>query len=174
MSHSLASEVNGLGHMLNRISETSRSYRDFTLNALTTAVREAIASFPVYRTYLVHGEEADSEDVRVIERAISAARRRNPALERTVFEFLREVLLPTNQGSHPVDEKMRLAFVMRYQQCTGPITAKGVEDTAFCTFNRLVALNEVGSEPSNFGATIETFHKQNRETPNGKGSLIVL
>lgn len=161
MNVALASEVNVLGHMLNRISETSRCYRDFTLNALTTAVREVIASFPVYRTYLVPGEEAGPDDVRIIERAIAAARRRNPALERTVFEFLREVLLPTDKTSHPVNEEARQALVMKFQQCTGPITAKGVEDTAFYNYNRLIALNEVGGEPSHFGTTVETFHKQN-------------
>ncbi|HEX8312440.1 MAG TPA: malto-oligosyltrehalose synthase [Chthoniobacteraceae bacterium] len=161
MNVAMASEVNVLGHMLNKLSETNRWYRDFTLNALTTAVREVIASFPVYRTYLVPGEEPAPDDVRVIERAITAARRRNPALERTVFEFLREVLLPSPDSAHGVDEEARRAFVMKFQQCTGPITAKGVEDTAFYVYNRLVALNEVGGEPGHFGSKVEVFHKQN-------------
>jgi (1->4)-alpha-D-glucan 1-alpha-D-glucosylmutase len=162
MSVSMASEVNVLGHMLNKLSETNRWYRDFTLNALTTAVREVIASFPVYRTYLVPGEAPGDDDVRIINRAIAGARRRNPALERTMFEFLREVLIPSPDNPHPVDEEARRAFVMKFQQCTGPITAKGVEDTAFYVFNRLIALNEVGGEPVHFGSTVEKFHDKTR------------
>jgi len=158
---SMASEVNALGALLNRISESHRWYRDFTLNALTTAVREVIACFPVYRSYLVPGQPANEADGRVILRALALARRRNPALERTVFEFLRDVLLPPPDHAHPVDETLRRAFVLKFQQCTGPITAKGVEDTAFYVFNRLVALNEVGGEPDAKGASIAAFHQQN-------------
>jgi (1->4)-alpha-D-glucan 1-alpha-D-glucosylmutase len=161
MHSSMASEVNALGHLLNRISESHRWYRDFTVNALTSAVREVIACFPVYRTYL-HPEQApDDPDIRVIARAINLARRRNPALERTVFEFLRDVLLPPAENLHPVDEELRRTFVLKFQQCTGPITAKGVEDTAFYVFNRLVALNEVGGEPDAAGLSIEAFHRHN-------------
>ena len=161
MQASMASEVNTLGALLNRISESHRWYRDFTLNALTTAVREVIACFPVYRSYLDPPQPAHESDARVILRALALARRRNPALERTVFEFLRDVLLPPAENAHPVDEELRRAFVLKFQQSTGPITAKGVEDTAFYVFNRLVALNEVGGEPDAKGATIETFHQQN-------------
>ena len=163
MRISMASEVNVLGHMLNRISETNRWYRDFTLNSLTTAIREVIACFPVYRTYLTPDGHVAEEDRRVIHRAIALARRRNPAIERTVFEFLRDVLIPPAENSHPVDEAARLQFVMKFQQCTGPITAKGVEDTAFYIYNRLVALNEVGGEPEIFGETVESFHHHNGE-----------
>lgn len=163
MRLSMASEVNVLGHMLNRISETNRWYRDFTLNALTTAIREVIACFPVYRTYLTPDGHVADEDRRVILRAIALARRRNPAIERTVFEFLRDVLMPPEENPHPVDEAERIQFVMKFQQCTGPITAKGVEDTAFYFFNRLVALNEVGGEPEVFGTSPGTFHQSNAE-----------
>ena len=161
MESSMASEVNVLGHLLNRISESHRWYRDFTVNALTAAVREVVACFPVYRTYIVPAQAAEDSDKRVIKRAIALARRRNPALERTVFEFLRDVLLPPKENVHPVDEELRRSFVLKFQQCTGPITAKGVEDTAFYVFNRLVALNEVGGEPASSGATIDSFHRQN-------------
>jgi (1->4)-alpha-D-glucan 1-alpha-D-glucosylmutase len=160
MQATMASEVNVLGHMLNRLSESNRWYRDFTINALTTAVREVIACFSVYRTYLVPGNPADEADHRIALRAIAQARRRNPALERTVFEFLRDVLLPPENNAHPVDEELRRAFVLKFQQCTGPIMAKGVEDTAFYVYNRLAALNEVGGEPEHFGISVESFHKQ--------------
>jgi len=161
MQVSMASEVNVLGHLLNRLSESHRWYRDYTVNALTAAVRETIACFRVYRTYLVPGEPPTEADVRVIYRALAEARRRNPALERTVFEFLRDVLLPPEPNAHPVDETLRREFVLKFQQCTGPIAAKGVEDTAFYQYHRLIALNEVGGEPSDLGATVETFHRQN-------------
>lgn len=161
MRSSMASEVNTLGSMLNRLSETNRWYRDFTLNSLTAALRVMIASFPVYRTYITPQGEADQDDQRIIERALSLARRRNPAIESSVFNFLRQVLLPSPDNQHPVDEEERLRFVMKLQQCCGPITAKGVEDTAFYVYNRLVALNEVGGEPAIFGSKIETFHQQN-------------
>lgn len=161
MQSSMASEVNVLGHLLNRISESHRWYRDFTLNSLTTAVRELVACFPIYRTYLDPAKPADESDTRVIARALREARRRNPATERTVFEFLRDVLLPPKDNPHPVDEELRRTFVLKFQQCTGPITAKGVEDTAFYVFNRLIALNEVGGEPAATGISVEAFHRQN-------------
>jgi (1->4)-alpha-D-glucan 1-alpha-D-glucosylmutase len=159
----MASDINALGAMLNRLSETHRWYRDFTLNALTAAVREVIACFPVYRTYLRPGNEPGPEDTRVIHRAIRAARRRNPALERTVFEFVRDVLIPPRGNPHPVNEADRRAFVAKFQQCTGAISAKGVEDTAFYVYNRLAALNEVGGDPSIFGQPLERFHEFNKE-----------
>jgi (1->4)-alpha-D-glucan 1-alpha-D-glucosylmutase len=161
MQVAMASEVNVLGHLLNRLSESHRWYRDFTVNSLTAAVRETIACFRVYRSYLVPGEPPAEACTRLITRALAEARRRNPALERTVFEFLRDVLLPPEPNPHPVDEYLRREFVLKFQQCTGPIAAKGVEDTAFYQYHRLIALNEVGGEPSDFGAKVETFHRQN-------------
>jgi (1->4)-alpha-D-glucan 1-alpha-D-glucosylmutase len=160
MRSSMASEVNVLAHMLHRISETHRWYRDFTLNALTAALREVIACFPVYRTYITPDGETSPEDSRVILRAIANARRRNPALERSVFEFIRDILLPPEANPHPVDEQLRRRFILKLQQCTGPITAKGVEDTAYYLYNRLVALSEVGGDPGTFGASVEKFHEQ--------------
>jgi (1->4)-alpha-D-glucan 1-alpha-D-glucosylmutase len=162
MRSAMASEVNALAHMLNRISETHRWYRDFTLNALTAAIREMIACFPVYRTYITPEGDTSPEDSRVILRAIASARRRNPALERSTFEFLRDIFLPPADHAHPVDEDLRRQFILKLQQCTGAITAKGVEDTAFYIYNRLVALNEVGGDPGVFGISVEKFHDQTR------------
>ena len=86
--------------MLNRLSETNRWYRDFTLNALTGAVREVIACFPVYRTYLEPGRDATEDDRQVIDRAVAAAKRRNPGIEASIFDFLREILLLKFPGEH--------------------------------------------------------------------------
>lgn len=160
MQTSLASEVNMLGIMLSKLAQSHRWYRDFTLNALTTAVREVIACFPVYRTYIVPDAPIDEADAMVLTRAITQARRRNPALERSMFEFLAKVLVPANPDERPLNEELRRLFVLKFQQCTGPVTAKGVEDTAFYVFNRFVALNEVGNSPGAFGLSVEAFHRQ--------------
>ena len=93
MRLSLANDVNVLGDMLDRLSEKNRWFRDFTLDALARAVRETIACFPVYRTYVTPGQPVSEEDRAVIERAVTAAKRRNPALEESVFNFLRDILL---------------------------------------------------------------------------------
>ena len=164
MRLSLANDVNVLGTMFDRISEKNRWYRDYTLDALTLAVRETIACFPVYRTYLAPERPVSEADRTVIERAVAAAKRRNPALEESVFNFLRDILLfrfPEN-----LDEAARaehVQFVLKFQQITGPIMAKGLEDTAFYIYNRLAALNEVGGEPQRFGMRVEEFHRRNTE-----------
>jgi (1->4)-alpha-D-glucan 1-alpha-D-glucosylmutase len=166
MRLSLANDVNVLGNMLDRLSEKNRWFRDFTLEALGRAVRETIACFPVYRTYVTPGEPVSEADRAVIERAVTEAKRRNPAIEESVFNFLRDILLfkfPEN-----VDDEARAAhahFVLKFQQCTGPIMAKGLEDTTFYIYNRLAALNEVGGEPHQFGVSIEAFHAGQRALP---------
>ena len=162
MRLSLANDINVLGNMLDRLSEQNRWYRDFTIDALARAVRETIACFPVYRTYLAPGGSVSEEDQAVIDRAVASAKRRNPAIEESVFNYLRDVLLfrfPEN-----LDEEARTAhthFVLKFQQSTGAIMAKGLEDTAFYIYNRLAALNEVGGEPQQFGLTTEAFHQRN-------------
>jgi len=164
MRLSLANDVNILGDMLDRLSEKNRWFRDFTLEALARAVRETIACFPVYRTYVEPGQPVSDEDRAVIERAVTTAKRRNPALEESVFNFLRDILLfrfPENLDDEA--RKEHAHFVLKFQQSTGPIMAKGLEDTAFYIYNRLAALNEVGGEPQHFGIGLEGFHQRNFE-----------
>jgi len=162
MKLALANDVDVLGNMVDRLSEQNRWYRDFTLEALARAVRETIACFPVYRTYLAPGRPVSEEDRQVIERAVTAAKRRNPGIEESIFNFLRDVLVfrfPEN-----LDAEARAAhtnFVLKFQQSTGPIMAKGLEDTVFYIYNRLAALNEVGGEPQQFGLSVEAFHERN-------------
>ncbi len=175
MRVALASEVNVLANALNRISEQDRHTRDFTLNALRFALREVIAHFPVYRTYIVcQDEETDAiqapsgtspvipaADRQVIERAVLLAKRRNPASDPSVFDFIRDVLLLRNVPGLTDDQwAERCAFSMKFQQLTGPVMAKGLEDTALYIYNRLVALNEVGGDPDMFGSRPEEFHRQ--------------
>src|SRR6202011_1580855 len=157
MRLALANDVAVLGNLADRLSEQNRWFRDFTLQALARAVRETIACFPVYRTYLAPDRSLSDEDRQVIERAIFSAKRRNPGIEASVFNFLRDILLfrfPENLDARARAEHTH--FVLKFQQYTGPIMAKGLEDTVFYIFNRLAALNEVGGEPQQFGIKLET------------------
>jgi (1->4)-alpha-D-glucan 1-alpha-D-glucosylmutase len=163
MQVSMSSEINTLGHYLNRISEMNRHTRDFTLNSLIKALVEVIAFFPVYRTYIT-GRDVTDRDRQYVEYAVSKANRKNPALSASIFDFIRDVLLLVFPGNlQEEDKKDWLDFAMRFQQITGPVMAKGAEDTAFYVYNRLVSLNEVGGSPERFGTTLEAFHGQNIE-----------
>ncbi len=163
MHVSMSSEVNTLGHYLNDISEKNRHTRDFTLNSLTAAIIEVIAHFPVYRTYTNSWTITD-RDRQVIDLAVSKSKRKNPAISESIFEFLKDVLLLRfPKDFSDADKAEWLDFVMRFQQITGPVMAKGVEDTAFYVYNRFVSLNEVGGMPERFGTPLETFHGQNIE-----------
>src|SRR5438128_11336206 len=164
MKLSLANDVNVLGNMVDRLSEQNRWYRDFTLEALARALRETIACFPVYRTYVAPGQPVSEEDRQIVERAVTAAKRRNPAIEESIFNFLRDVLVfrfPENLDVEARTEHTH--FVLRFQQTTGASMAKGLEDTVFYIYNRLAALNEVGGEPQQFGLSIDEFHERNRD-----------
>lgn len=160
---SMSAEVNVLAHQLSRISERSWWYRDFTLNSLGEALRETIACFPVYRTYIdAYKGTVDPQDRLVIDAAVSEAQRRNPAVSAAIFDFVRSTLLlqfPPGMSEEGKNEQ-RL-FVMRFQQLTSPVMAKGVEDTAFYIYTSLVSLNEVGGHPQRFGTPVEEFHRQN-------------
>jgi (1->4)-alpha-D-glucan 1-alpha-D-glucosylmutase len=163
MEVAMASETHTLGRFLRRIASRDRHKRDFTLNSLTKAIVEVIACFPVYRTYIQDFTVAP-RDSRIIKLSIAKAKRKNPALSSSVFDFLRDVLLLAVRDSATAEEKEEwLEFTMRFQQITGPVMAKGIEDTSFYLYNRLLSLNEVGGNPEKFGTTMETFHGQNIE-----------
>jgi (1->4)-alpha-D-glucan 1-alpha-D-glucosylmutase len=155
---SLASEVNELGYLLRDIAGSDRRHRDFTLNSLTFVIREIIASLDVYRTYIdpETGEMSDS-DRQAIQNAVAEAKRRNPRTDPSIFDFVGDTLL---QAGH---DPNRLRFVARFQQTTGPVMAKGAEDTAFYVYNRLISLNEVGGDPDQFGRSLSAFHRANSE-----------
>jgi len=164
MQATMASEINVLGHQLNLLSERDRRSRDFTLNSLTNAIREIIACFPVYRTYVTEDHEPLLDHDRAyIRLAVARAKRRNPALSGLVFDFVRSLLLKEWDERTRQDRCDQLRFVMKFQQTTSPVTAKGIEDTAFYIYNRLVSLNEVGGAPQQFGVTPGMFHKRMRE-----------
>jgi (1->4)-alpha-D-glucan 1-alpha-D-glucosylmutase len=162
VSTAMSSEFQVLVRAVNRLSEHDRRSRDFTAVSIGRALREVVASFPVYRTY-VSDNGALPADVHVVDTAIREARRRNPALESSIFDFVRAILLTagTSQPDRPSalsDEKSRLDVAMRFQQYTAPVQAKGVEDTAFYRYHVLMSLNEVGGDPDRFGVSVDDFH----------------
>jgi (1->4)-alpha-D-glucan 1-alpha-D-glucosylmutase len=174
MDTGMASELSVLAHMLNRIGKGNRRSRDFTLESLRDVINEVVACFPVYRTYVdEHGWT--SEDRAILEQAIARARLRNPAMESSLFDFFREVTLPRDEGGTPRpgdrrdgyppadanEARERLQFAMKLQQYTGPVHAKGLEDTSFYRYNLLLSLNEVGGDPDRFGRTVAEFHDAN-------------
>jgi len=162
METPMASELNVLAHALNRLSEGDRRTRDFTLNSLRDALREVVSCFPIYRTY-VTPSGSSTDDRGAIEAAIRRARRRNPTMETSIFDFLRSMLLPdTGQAGSPEDYRQRVSLAMKFQQYTGPVQAKGVEDTTFYRYNLLASLNEVGGNPDAFGCSAADFHAANR------------
>jgi len=161
---SMASELQLLAHRLKRLAQRWRHTCDFTLNNLVAALREIIVCFPVYRTYVGrHGVSARDRDI--IERAIRRARRRNPTMDVSIFQFIRRILLrefPALLMENAEEMEQIELFIGRFQQVTSPIMAKGVEDTAFYRYMPLVSVNEVGGHPSTASISLERFHEENR------------
>jgi (1->4)-alpha-D-glucan 1-alpha-D-glucosylmutase len=158
---SLVSELTVLATLLNRLSEANRHSRDFTFGSLRDALRETIACFPVYRTYIeAEAGAVSARDRHYVDVAIAAAKRRNRGMTALIFDFVRSVLLLEWPDSLGDDARAEHAlFVMKFQQLTGPVMAKGVEDTAFYVFNRLVSMNEVGGELEHFGVAPAELHR---------------
>ena len=158
----MAGDVDRLANLLKRISSRDRFGGDITLYGLKRALVEVLAFFPIYRTY-VSFEHFSSEDRERIRGVMKKALELNPAL---VYElsFIEKFLLLECVDRLPAEEKTRwISFVMRLQQLTGPLMAKGFEDTTLYIYNRLLSLNEVGSNPSRFGITLEDFHQFNQQ-----------
>jgi len=150
----MASELNVLGRRLERLAERRRESRDFTGRSLTEGLRQIVACFPVYRSYIGDdGQAAGEADRAHVVEAVTAAKRRSPTTDPSIFDFIGDLLCRSGE----------LDFVRRFQQLTGPVAAKGVEDTAFYRYNRLLSLNEVGGAPDRFGTTVAEFHRLNAE-----------
>ncbi len=160
---SMAGELNVLADELSRLAKMNRYTQDYTLNSLREALIEIVAHFPVYRTY-ISPDTITKHDRNYIDWAIARACATRQAEDITVYAFLKSVMLPDIGPT--IDETQRIAardFVMKFQQYTGPIMAKGLEDTSFYIYNRLLSLNEVGGNPHNFGTSVSTFHNKNKE-----------
>jgi len=166
ISTAMTSEFQVLVNAINRLSEGDRHARDFTLGSIRHALREVVACFPAYRSY-VSSEGVSRADRTLVQAAIAAARARNPAMEPSIFDFLRGVLLPdtpvargpAGDADRPSDRRIEVA--MRFQQYTAPVQAKGIEDTAFYRYNVLLSLTEVGGDPARFGRSVAEFHRAN-------------
>jgi (1->4)-alpha-D-glucan 1-alpha-D-glucosylmutase len=155
----LGSDVNRLTDLLLEIIERHPTHRDYSRHHLADAVREIVAHFPVYRTYVrPELRQVSEQDRQYIHDAVEGAAARRSDLERPLFTFL-EALLTLE-----IDGALEHEFVARFQQLTGPAMAKGVEDTVFYLYNRFIALNEVGGDPSHFGLSVEGFHRAAIET----------
>src|SRR6185503_18012334 len=170
----LVAELGVLARRLDRISEQHMFTRDFTRRSLQDALAEVMACFPVYRTYVRPDQvSVDRTDRDVIERALRDARRRNPVTHESVFDFIGQVLLLDDPDG--IDDKQRgerRDFVMKFQQVTGPVMAKGVEDTAFYRYFPLAALEEVGGHPESMGTSLAQFHRKMVErAEHAAGSL---
>lgn len=164
MSEALTSEIDARSAELARIVEQNRRYRGFTRNSIAYGLSEIIAGLPIYRTYITGPADITERDRQYIENAVHKAKRRNPLTPTGLFDFLRDTLLMANLQDFQETDRARLReFVMKFQQITGPVMAKSVEDTAFYIYNRLVSLNEVGGHPEQFGAPVTAFHQRNTE-----------
>lgn len=152
MATELSPDVERLTTLLVGICEGHRRQRDRTRRELREAVREMATAFTVYRTYIRPGTPPSDQDGRQVALAAEESARRCPDIDPDLLAFVRDVLLLRFQGAAEAE------FTARFQQFTPAVMAKGVEDTAFYRYHRLVSLNEVGGDPGAFGRTVESFH----------------
>lgn len=150
----LASDVNRLTNLMATIFESRRDTRDYTRRDGSRAIREIVACFPVYRSYVIPDrDEINDDDIASVNQAVESAKVNRPELDPELFNFIRDILLLRVRGAQERE------FVLRFQQFTSPTMAKGVEDTAFYCYNRLLSLNEVGGDPGRFGVSPCAFHE---------------
>lgn len=158
----LASELSVLANLFTRLAKQDRATRDFSRTGFREALANVVAHFPVYRTY-VTDKGTEAEDRRDLDWAIGKARSSARTPDTSIYEFIRQVLtldLVGAGGGHRRRDVVDAA--LRFQQYTGPVMAKAMEDTAFYRYVRLASLNEVGSEPGRFGTRPAAFHEDNR------------
>jgi (1->4)-alpha-D-glucan 1-alpha-D-glucosylmutase len=162
MENEMASRLLTLATRAARVARQNPASADFTQNLFYRALKEIIACFPVYRTYVDDTETAET-DRRYIRWAISHGRKNEPQLDASVFVFVERLLtcdlVRASQSGYSRHSIVELA--MQAQQYSGPVMAKGYEDTALFRYNRLAALNEVGGSPEQFGSSVAAFHKEN-------------
>jgi len=150
----LGSDVNRLTSLFLEICENNRDRRDYTREEIRRALREVAACFAVYRSYLVPDrDQITNEDRALIDEAVLQAKKRTNDQEPGILDFIGDVLALRSRGG------LETEFLLRFQQFTSPVMAKGVEDTAFYCFNRMIGLNEVGAAPDRNGLTVAEFHE---------------
>jgi (1->4)-alpha-D-glucan 1-alpha-D-glucosylmutase len=154
----LGSDVTRLTMLFLEICENDRHHRDYTRPDVRRAVREIAANFPVYRTYVApERNEAGPRDRAYIREAVDGAKRQRTDIDARLFDFMGDVLTLKRRGA------LESEFVLRFQQFTSPVMAKGVEDTALYCFNRLLAVNEVGGETALPALSVDEFHALNAD-----------
>jgi (1->4)-alpha-D-glucan 1-alpha-D-glucosylmutase len=153
-----------LSAQLKRIAETA-GFQQLTLDNLRDALVEVIASFPVYRTYVTkETAELSAAEKKYIDQAIADATAQSSRTGSEPLRFIHDLLLLRVPEKLSAPEKnLCREFVLRFQQLTGPVMAKGLEDTTFYNFNRLISLNEVGGHPDTFGTSVDDFHHHNSQ-----------
>ncbi len=157
IDHHMEGDVDNLARFVKSISSRDRGGFDITFRALKKAIIEVLCAFPVYRTYL-------SESVsRMVDRtyittAVNRARKASPELVHELDFLERFLLLQFHEHLTDEDKAEWIRFAMRFQQVTGPLMAKGFEDTALYVMNRLLCLNEVGGAPDRFGLSDREWH----------------
>jgi (1->4)-alpha-D-glucan 1-alpha-D-glucosylmutase len=150
---SLGSDVNRLTQLFVEICENNRDRRDYTRAEIRRAIREVAGCYSVYRTYVMPArDEVTDEDRSEVRNAVACAKTQRTDIDAGLFDFIGGVLSLQSRGG------LETEFLLRFQQFTSPVMAKGVEDTAFYCFNRMVGLNEVGGAPNSKGVTISQFH----------------
>ncbi|MDJ0736351.1 MAG: malto-oligosyltrehalose synthase [Nostocaceae cyanobacterium] len=157
----LAGDIDNLAHQLKNISSRYRYASDFTIYGLKAALIEIMAVFPVYRTY-INNNGASKADREYIQQVINQAKHNIPNFLNEIAFIEKFLLLEFDEQLSEEDKQQWLHFLMRLQQFTGPLMAKGVEDTTEYVYNRLISLNEVGSHPGHFGISLEDFHNFNQ------------
>lgn len=162
---SMASELNILTRCLEEISEQHRASYDYSYEGLHIALRDIVANFSVYRSYIKFNDtEVAKDDQKIIFKAIEQAKKENPATDHLVFDFIKNVLLLNNPpGLSEKQLNKRKEFILHFQQLTGPVMAKGFEDTALYRSYALSSLNEVGMDAHKFGISLDNFHQENIE-----------
>ncbi|MGA8708356.1 MAG: malto-oligosyltrehalose synthase [Steroidobacteraceae bacterium] len=161
MDNEMSGELNVLARDFARLARQHPRTADFTQTLLRRAIKQLIACFPVYRTYTDASAVLDAADERDLGWALSQAPRHETEIDPSVFAFLEQVLTGRliERPRSGFSRVSLLRCITRLQQYSGPVTAKGLEDTAFYRYNRFIALNEVGGDPSRFGATMAAFHR---------------
>jgi (1->4)-alpha-D-glucan 1-alpha-D-glucosylmutase len=157
-------EIRALGAHLAQLAVADRNARDFSPSELLSALVELTACLPVYRTYVREVPVTES-DAACIDAAVVEARRRAVHVDSRLYDFVERVLRVDPPHYIEREREKWLEFVMRWQQFTGRVMAKGVEDTAFYNYNRLISLNEVGGEPgrgSDFDPVAELHARNTR------------
>jgi (1->4)-alpha-D-glucan 1-alpha-D-glucosylmutase len=153
ISTSLRAELAHLVEILAGIGREDIRVRDHTSRGFELAVIELLVASSVYRAYVVPGEDAPKESVRLVEDAVVAAMEHLPEDRHATLRVVADLALGRFGRSRAKD-----MFLVRFQQACGPVMAKGVEDTAFYRWFRLASLNEVGGLPDELGVTAPDFH----------------